>query len=238
MARFSDKVVVVTGAAGNLGRAVVHAFESTGAYLVLLDLKEGRLKKTFPVIATLDKHLLMGNVDLTSEESVGDAISRVLAKYGAIDILVNTAGGYRAGTAVHETSVETLEFMMDLNARTVFLSCRAVLPSMLAAGKGKIINIGARPGTKGFAKNSAYGMSKSAVLRLTESLSAETKHKGINVNAVLPGTIDTPTNREAMPDVDYTRWVTPESISEVILFLASPAADDVHGALIPVYGTG
>lgn len=235
---FSDKVVVITGAAGNLGRAIVQAFESQGASLVLLDRKDGRLMKTFPAIAALDKHFLINGVDLTSEASVGDAISQVATKYRGIDVLVNTAGGYHAGTPVHETSVETLDFMMDINARTAFLSCQAVVPHMLDAGSGKIINIGARPGMKGFAKSSAYAMSKSAVLRLTESLSAELKREGINVNAVLPGTIDTPANREAMPDANYSRWVTPQSIGEVILFLASGSADDVHGALIPVYGTG
>ncbi|MGB2897356.1 MAG: SDR family oxidoreductase, partial [Anaerolineales bacterium] len=177
-------------------------------------------------------------VDMTSAESVVDAISRAVEHHGQIDILVNTVGGYRAGTQVHETPVETMEFLMDLNSRTTFLSCQAAVPHMLKAGSGKIINIGARPGMKGFAESGAYAMSKSAVLRLTESLSAELKREGINVNAVLPGTIDTPANRKAMPDAEYARWVTPQAISEVILFLASDSASAVHGALIPVFGTG
>ncbi|MCJ7568960.1 MAG: SDR family NAD(P)-dependent oxidoreductase [Anaerolineales bacterium] len=238
MVDFSDKVVVITGAAGNLGSAVVHAFEAQGASLVLLDRKEGRLKEMFPAISKLDKHLLVDLVDLSSKESIDEAISKAVAHCGQVDVLVNTVGGYQAGTPVHETPIETMEFLMDLNARTTFLSCQAAVPHMLKAGSGKIINIGARPGMKGSAKTGAYAMSKSAVLRLTESLSAELKRKGINVNAVLPGTIDTPTNRKAMPDVDYSQWVTPEAISEVILFLASDSASAVHGALIPVFGTG
>lgn len=238
MVDFSDKVVVITGAAGNLGRAVVHAFEAQGARLVLLDRKEGRLKEIFPTISRLDKHLLIDGVDMASQESVNDAISKAISFHGHVDVLVNTVGGYQAGTPVHETPIETMEFLMDLNARTTFLSCQAAIPHMLKAGGGKIINIGARQGTKGLAKSGVYAMSKSAVLRLTESLSAELKREGINVNAVLPGTIDTPANRKAMPDADLSRWVTPQAISEVILFLASDSASAVHGALIPVFGTG
>ncbi len=238
MVDFSDKVVVITGAAGNLGSAVVRAFEAQGASLVLLDRKEGRLQEIFPAISGLNKHLLVDGVDMTSKESVDDAFSKALALQGHVDVLVNTVGGYRAGTPVHETAVETMEFLMDLNARTTFLSCQAAVPHMLKAGSGKIINIGARQGTKGLAKAGVYAMSKSAVLRLTESLSAELKREGINVNAVLPGTIDTPANRKAMPDADLSRWVTPQAISEVILFLASDSASAVHGALIPVFGTG
>ncbi|MES0340060.1 MAG: SDR family oxidoreductase [Anaerolineales bacterium] len=238
MVDFSDKVVVITGAAGNLGSAVVRAFEAQGASLVLLDRNAGRLQEIFPVISRLKKHLLVDEVDMASKESVDDAISKVIAHYSHIDVLVNTVGGYRAGTPVHETPIETMEFLMDLNARTTFLSCQAAVPHMLKAGSGKIINIGARQGTKGLAKSGVYAMSKSAVLRLTESLSAELKRKGINVNAVLPGTIDTPANRKAIPDADLSRWVTPQAISEVILFLASDSASAVHGALIPVFGTG
>ena len=235
---FSDKVVVITGAAGNLGSAVVRAFETQGVSLVLLDRNEGRLHAIFPTISGLNKHLLIGGVDMTFKESVDGAISKVIAHYGHIDVLVNTVGGYRAGTPVHETPIETMEFLMDLNARTTFLSCQAAVPHMLKEGSGKIINIGARQGTKGLAKSGVYAMSKSAVLRLTESLSAELKSEGINVNAVLPGTIDTPVNRKAMPDADLSTWVTAQAISEVILFLASASASAVHGALIPVFGTG
>ena len=138
---FSDKVVVITGAAGNLGSAVVRAFEAQGASLVLLDRNAGRLQEIFPVISRLKKHLLVDEVDMASKESVDDTISKVIAHYGHIDVLVNTVGGYRAGTPVHETPIETMEFLMDLNARTTFLSCQAAVPHMLKAGSGKIINI-------------------------------------------------------------------------------------------------
>ena len=174
---------------------------------------------------------------MAPKESVDDAISKAIAFHGHVDVLVNTVGGYRAGTPVHETSTETMEFLMYLNARTTFLSYQAAVPHMLKAGSGKIINIGASQGTKGLAKSCVYAMSKSAVLRLTESLSAELKREGINVNTVLPGTIDTPANRKAMPDADLSRRVTPQAISEVIIFPTSNSASAVHGALIPVFGT-
>jgi NAD(P)-dependent dehydrogenase (short-subunit alcohol dehydrogenase family) len=120
--------------------------------------------------------------------------------------------------------------------RTAFIASRAVVPHMLRQGSGKIIHIAARPGLQGRAESAAYSASKSAVLRLTESLSAELRDSGINVNCVIPGTLDTPPNREAMPEADTSRWVSPDSLAEVILFLASPAARDIHGAAIPVYG--
>jgi NAD(P)-dependent dehydrogenase (short-subunit alcohol dehydrogenase family) len=126
--------------------------------------------------------------------------------------------------------------MMNLNARTAFIASRAVVPHLLRQGSGKIIHIAARPGLQGRAESAAYSASKSAVLRLTESLSAELRDSGINVNCVIPGTLDTPPNREAMPEADNSRWVAPESLAGVILFRASPAARDIHGAAVPVYG--
>jgi NAD(P)-dependent dehydrogenase (short-subunit alcohol dehydrogenase family) len=126
--------------------------------------------------------------------------------------------------------------MLTLNLQSVFTACKAVIPTMLDQKYGKIINIAARPGLKGIVNGSAYSAAKSGVIRLTESMAAELKFKGINVNCVLPGTIDTPQNRESMPDSDYTRWVKPEQIADVILFLSSDGAVAINGAVIPVYG--
>jgi len=159
-----------------------------------------------------------------------------LGRFGRVDVLVNTVGGYRAGTLPHETSLETWEFMLDLNARSAFVTGQAVIPTMLELGRGKIINTAARSALSGSAKEVAYSAAKSAVARITESFAAAYKRNGINVNAILPGTIDTPQNREAMPNADYSRWVKPEAIAQVVLFLASDAAGPINGALIPVYG--
>jgi NAD(P)-dependent dehydrogenase (short-subunit alcohol dehydrogenase family) len=235
---FSDQVVLVTGPAGNLGSAVAYRFDRAGAQLALFDRHPDRLEKVFSDLRKSPNHLLIGSVDLTDPDTVETAVKRVIDHYRRIDVLVNTAGGYRAGTPVHETSLETWDFMLNLNARTAFIMCRAVIPFMIQAGSGAIINIGARPGLKGVANAAAYGASKSVVIRLTESLSAELKRHGINVNCVLPGTIDTEKNREDMPNAKFDRWVKPEAIADVILFLSSDAARAIHGASIPVYGTG
>jgi NAD(P)-dependent dehydrogenase (short-subunit alcohol dehydrogenase family) len=126
--------------------------------------------------------------------------------------------------------------MIDLNARSVFVACQAVIPTMVDQRSGKIINVAARSGLAGAARSAAYSAAKAAVIRLTESMAAELKNDGINVNCVVPGTIDTPRNRADMPKGDPSRWVTADSLAEVILFLASDAARDIHGAAIPVYG--
>lgn len=235
---FSDRIVVVTGAAGNLGSAVAEAFEAAGAKLVLVDHKPDRLPRLFPELAGSEDHYLATSVDLTDEAAVQEMVREALERFGHIDVLVNAAGGYRAGTPVHETPLDTWDFMLNLNARTAFIASRAVIPAMLEQGMGKIINVGSRAALQGGAKAAAYSASKSVVMRLTESMSAELKKSGINVNCVLPGTIDTPQNREAMPRADTSRWVPPEALADVILFLASDAARAVHGAAIPVYGTG
>ncbi len=235
---FENKVVVVTGAAGNLGGAVAERFRAAGARLVLVDHRPDRLPRLFPGLADSADHYLATGVDLTEAQAVEGLVEESLARLGRIDVLANVAGGWRGGKPLHETSLETWQFLLDLNARSVFLTSRAVIPAMLEQGQGKIVNVAARVGLKGSKNNAAYSASKGAVVRLTESVSAEVKGRGVNVNCVLPGTIDTPDNRRAMPKADTSRWVPPEAIADVILFLASEAARDVHGAAVPVYGTG
>lgn len=234
---FSGKVILITGAAGNLGSALVGALAQAGAELALFEARPDRLERIVEGLADPDRAFLPGAVDVTDPASVAAAVEKVVDRLGRIDALINIAGGYQAGQALHETSLETWDHMMDLNARSVFILSRAVVPHMLAQGSGAIVNVGARPGLKGVAKASAYSAAKSAVIRITESLSAEVKHSGINVNCILPGTIDTPQNRQAMPDGEFDRWVKPEKIGDVIQFLISDAARAIHGATIPVYGT-
>ncbi len=235
---FSNRVVMVTGAAGNLGGAVARAFQVAGAKLVLVDRAADRLPSLFPDLVDSPNHLLATSVDLTNADAVETVVDETVKRFGRVDVLVNTAGGYRGGMAVHETPFETWDFMLNLNARTVFIASRAVIPHMLQQESGRIVNVAARAALQGGAKMAAYSVSKSAVVRLTESMAAELKRDGINVNCVLPGTIDTPQNRQAMPNADYSRWVKPEAIADVILFLASDAARAVQGAAIPVYGKG
>jgi NAD(P)-dependent dehydrogenase (short-subunit alcohol dehydrogenase family) len=233
---FTDRVVLVAGASGNLGQAIARAFHAAGANLVLLDRAPDRLPQLFPELASSPDHLLLGSVDAADAESVECAVQSALERFGRIDVLTNAVGGYRAGTPVHETALATWDFMLNLNARTAFVLSRAVVPSMVAQGSGKIVHVAARAALAGVAKAAAYSASKAATVRLVESLAAELRQASINVNCVLPGTIDTPQNRESMPRADQSRWVLPEAIADVILFLASDAARAVNGAAVPVYG--
>lgn len=235
---FANQVVAITGAAGNLGVAVARAYQKAGAKLVLLDRAPDRLQKLFTDLAASPDHYLATGVDVTDAESVVAVAAETASRFGRVDALINTAGGYRAGTPLHETPLADWNFLMDLNGRSVFTVCRAFVPQLLQQGAGKIVNIASRGALVGEAGAALYSASKSVVMRLTESLSAELKPKGINVNCVLPGLIDTPPNRAAMPKADYSRWVTPEALAEIILFLTSDAASAIHGAAIPVYGRG
>lgn len=236
MFNFTDKIVLVTGASGNLGGAMASAFAAAGAKLALPDRKTDRLPSLFPDLSASPDHLFLSDFDATDPDSVQATIEQIIAHFGRIDVLANAIGGYRAGTPVHETSLQTWDFMHNLNARSAFILSRAVVPHMLTQGRGKIVHTSARAAERGSANAAAYSASKTAIVRLVESLSAEVKANGINVNCVLPGTIDTPENRAAMPNADHSRWVSPAAIADVVLFLASDAARAVHGAAVPVYG--
>jgi len=169
-------------------------------------------------------------------ESVASAVGKALERFGRIDVLCNIAGGFRMGPPVHETKDADWEFLLGLNARSVLNTVRAAVPAMLKGGGGRIVNIGAFAAQRGAANMGAYIASKSAVIRLTESMAAELREKNVNVNCVLPTIIDTPENRAAMPDADPRKWVAPQDLAAVIVFLASDAARAIHGAAIPVTG--
>lgn len=233
---FTNQVVLITGATGALGHVVARQFQAAGARLALTSGSAETLQQLFADLVLDPQHLVSGAVDVTNPASVEALVQQVIDQFGRVDVLVNTVGGYRAGTPVHQTPVEAWDFMMNLNARSVFVMCRAVVPVMLEQGGGKIVNVAGRAGLSGFAEAAGYCASKSAVIRLTETLSAELRELGVNVNCVLPSTIDTPANRSARPQADFSKWVAPEAIGEVIMFLCSPAARAIHGAAIPVYG--
>jgi NAD(P)-dependent dehydrogenase (short-subunit alcohol dehydrogenase family) len=226
--QFSNRTVVVTGASGNLGRALAKAFADLGADLVLLDVKRGNLQE--------GENRVVFETDLLNADNVRATVAKALERFGRIDVLCNIAGAFRMGAPVHETKDADWDFLFDVNARTVLNTARAVVPLMLKAGGGKIVNIGAYAAQRGVAAMGAYVASKSAVIRLTETMAAELREKNINVNCVLPTIIDTPENRAAMPDADPKRWVAPQDLAAVIVFLSSDAARAIHGAAIPVTG--
>jgi NAD(P)-dependent dehydrogenase (short-subunit alcohol dehydrogenase family) len=230
-----DKVALITGAAGNLGAAVTGYFDQAGAKLILLDRSQDAFDRAFG--QETPSTWLISLTDITQQASIDEMIGHAIAKFGQIDILVNIAGGYAGGKNILETDEATWEQQMNLNAKSVFLMSRAVAKVMVEKKTGgRIISVGAKPGLQGTSNHTAYSASKSAVLRLTESLAAELRQHHINANAVLPSTIDTPANRTANPKADFSQWVKPESLAEVIGFLAAEASRDVNGALIPVYG--
>jgi NAD(P)-dependent dehydrogenase (short-subunit alcohol dehydrogenase family) len=219
---------------GNLGRAVARAFEVADFRVAVID--HGAVSEA-EAAKTSDRYLPVGQIDLTQFAQAEHAMNTIAGKLGRIDVLVNIAGAFRWQTLA-DGDITGWDQMYDINLKTAVTASKAALPSILKSDTGRIINIGAGAAAKAAAGMGAYAASKSGVLRLTESLSEEVKDRGITVNAVLPGTIDTPQNRKAMPKADTSKWVPPEAIADVVVFLASEGARAITGAAIPVFGRG
>jgi NAD(P)-dependent dehydrogenase (short-subunit alcohol dehydrogenase family) len=226
MSESSNRVVVITGAFGALGTAVARAFGQAGDRLGLIDVVQPavELQREFP---GSQQHLVLGGVDLANEEATRKAMAAIAMRFGGIDVLVNVAGGFR-WEKVENGSLDTWDLLYAMNLRSAVVSCKCALPALLERGTGRVINIGA----------GAYTASKAGVQRLTEALAEELKERNVTVNAILPGTIDTPRNRLDMPSADFGKWVSPEKIAGVIVFLASEDASAITGAAIPVFGRG
>ncbi len=231
----TDHTVLITGAAGALGRAAVATFRAQGSRLVLVERDVSLLHAAFPEL-TNDARCLSIAADVTDRASIQHAVGVAVQDFGRIDALVHIAGGFTMGEGVHELSREAWDGMMNLNAWSFVACAHAVVPHMRAAGHGQIVAISARSAVRGEAGMSAYIAAKSALQRLVESLSAEVKEHGINVNSVAPSIIDTPANRAAMPDADPARWVPAETLARTLAFLVSPAAASIHGQHVVVSG--
>ena len=236
MSSLKDKVVIVTGAVGNLGRAVAMRVQAQGGKTILVDRSSDRLREAYSELKDSAQHWLAGDIDMTDAIAVNAMAAEAHKRFGRLDGLVNTVGGFRGGKPVHETDLAEWDFLYDINVRTALHASRAVIPYMLKAQSGRIVNIASRNAFQGGAHYAAYSAAKTAVLRLTESLAGELKTRGINVNCIVPGTIDTPQNRKDMPKADFSTWVPPEDIAHVIAFLLSEEARSVTGAAVPVYG--
>ena len=218
-----NKRIVITGAAGTLGQAAAAKAANYGATVIGLD-----------IVADYNS----GNLDAYHSVDLTDraATAACIGGLGAFDALVNIAGGFAMGTPASEPDDEQWNWMFRINVDTLRNAVMAAVPALAKRDHAAIVNIGALGALSGQGAMSAYCAAKSTVMRLTESLSEELKSDGINVNAVLPSIIDTPPNREAMPDADFSQWVSTEKLAEVICFLASERAAAVHGALLPVKG--
>ena len=231
-----NRNVLITGGTGILGSAVTKAYLAKGnsvAVTYLFDNEVERFKQHNPELSD-DVTFLFANV--TDEAEVQNTIQDFITQFGHIDILVNIVGGFIGGIPTAELEEERWDFMMNLNLKSVYLCCKITIPHMTERGYGKIVNVSARAGLKGEAGLSAYCVSKGGVRTLTESLAAEVMDSGINVNCIMPSIMDTPMNREAMPDADHSRWVKPEGVAKVIYFLTSDDSAIINGAAIPVYG--
>jgi len=222
--------IFITGAAGELGSAVARAFDVAGANTVVIGRETARLERA---CGPASERRMLAVADLRDAASVAAAVHAAVQRFGRIDALCNIAGGFAMGTPVHATTDAQWDELFDLNVRSLRNAVVAVVPGMLDGQGGKIVNIASGSARQGLANMGAYCASKDVVIRLTESMSAELRGKGINVNCVLPGTIDTPDNRAAMPNADRGKWVAPEALADVILYLCSPAARAIHGAAIP-----
>ena len=223
----NGRVLVITGALGALGKIVADTAEARGARVAGID---HALSQT-PATPT---RFELGGVDLTDAAQAKKAIDAAAAHFGRLDALINIAGGFAFET-VADGSDKSWQRMHAMNVLTALNASHAALPHLAGSGNGRIINIGAMGALQAGAGMGPYAASKAGVHRLTEALAAEWKSK-ITVNAVLPSTIDTAANRASMPKADFTKWVRPLELAEVILFLASDAASAVTGALIPVVG--
>ena len=220
--------VVITGAAGALGRAVAQHFLEQGARLALIDHHAGRLAEVFPGLDN-SQHLLLAG-DVTSAPDMAELlIGQVLKAFGRVDALVHIAGGFEMGEATHALSRASWDRMMNLNAWSFVAVTQAVLPSMIERKSGRIVAVTAKVAARGVPAMAAYIASKSALQRLVEAMATEAAPHGVSVNSVAPSVLDTPANRQAMPDANPAEWVSTSVAAQTIGFLASPAAAALHG---------
>lgn len=229
MTESTGRVALITGASGGLGQAVTEAFLRAG-YRVAGAARAWKRERLppgefFPVEA-----------DLTSAADCEAAVSAVLDRWRRLDAAVHLMGGFAADGPAQATSEETWDRMMNTNAKAAFLFFRAALKPMIEARAGRLLAVGARAGAQPAAGLSAYSASKAALHALVAAIAEEVRHSGITANAILPSTIDTPANRAAMPQADFSRWIPPASLAALLLYLASEQAGSINGALIPIYG--
>lgn len=233
---FEKKVVLVAGGTGGLGRAVSEAFLSAGAQVIVTFRNQQEYAGLQRAAGDKSSRLFGHDVDVTDEAAVKTFFGRLLSEHGRLDALVNTVGGYVGGVKLWELETRRFEQMLSLNVRSGYVLARAAVDGMLKAGKGAIVNVAAKAALDHAAGAAAYAASKAAALAMMDSLAADLSGTGVRVNSILPSIIDTPANRSAMPNADYSKWPKPEDIARVILFLCSDDSNVIHGAAIPVYG--
>lgn len=239
MSLLEQQVAIVPGGSGALGCAVVGALLDAGALVHVPYIVPAEVPVLEERVGARGRdRLICVEADVGQAGAVKQLVQTVVQRHGRIDILAHLVGGFWGGVPVAETPEERWDAMLQLNVKTFFLCARAVVPHMQQRRYGRIVSVSSRAGRQGAGHYAAYSVAKGAVITLTEALAEETRDHGICVNAVAPSTIDTPANRQAMPDAEHARWVAPEEIARVIAFLCSPHAAVTSGAVVPVYGRG
>ena len=233
---FNNRVALISGGAGALGSAVTQAFLQNGARVMTTYHGEASFRELQKALGEKAARLAGAQADVTQASQVHTLIEKTVAQFERIDVLVNLVGGFAGGVNVADLPEADWERMLNLNLKSAFLTCREVLRHMLQNNYGRIVNIASRGAIEVGAGVSAYAVSKAGVLTLTKAVAEEVKGKNITANVVLPGMIDTPANRRAMPQAEQAQFVPPASVAHVILFLAGEEARDVNGSAIPVYG--
>jgi NAD(P)-dependent dehydrogenase (short-subunit alcohol dehydrogenase family) len=224
------KVVLVTGANGGLGASVTQAFLDAGGTVIGTSRKIQQSDFTSPGFAALP-------AEISSREGAQFLVERIVARFGRLDVLAHTVGGFAGGQSIADTDDATFQRMLDLNLNSVFQILRATIPPLRQTGNGRIIAIGSRAALEPGAGVGAYSASKAAMVSLIRTVALENKDAGLTANVILPGTMDTPANRKSMPNADFSKWVRPSTVAGLITWLAGDAGKDVNGSVIPVYGS-
>jgi NAD(P)-dependent dehydrogenase (short-subunit alcohol dehydrogenase family) len=234
----NGKVAIVTGATGALGRVIAKMLLDQGAHVFSTYRSEDKQRELIDFLGEVKGMLTSVQADVTEESSVQALFQKVVDKHGRVDILLNIVGAYKGGVEIASTKESDWDFMMDVNLKSAFLCSKEALAHMMRQNFGKIVNVASRAAVeKRFrSKSGAYAVSKAGIVVLTETTAEEVRKYDINVNCILPSTIDTPDNRRNFPDADSSKWVKPEQIARVILFLVSDDSGIISGVSIPVYG--
>lgn len=233
---YKQKTIMITGAGGALGRVVAQHFAQQGARLVLVDRSKEILQTLVDEYRVPKARYLLAAADLGKPNEVDKVIRAVERRFKTIDLLTHIAGGFTMGDPVHTAPLDVFTQMMYINAQVTFVTCGRVARHMVEKGvKGSIVAILAKAGQRGARKMAAYTASKAAAERIIQSMALELRENDIRVNGIMPSTIDTPANRRDMPTADFSKWVTPQQIADIIAFLGSDAASAITGDSIEVY---
>ena len=224
------RVVLVTGADGALGKYVTQAFLDASATVIGTSRKIQQsdfMSSNFAAIPA----------EISTRNCAKVLVDQVVARFGKLDVLAHTVGGFAGGQTIADTDDATFERMFDLNLNSLFHVLRAAIPALRQTGDGRIIAIGSRAALEPGAGAGAYSASKAAMVSLIRTVALENKDAGLRANVILAGTMDTPANRKSIPNADFSKWVKPSAVASLVAWLATDAGKDVNGALIPVYGS-